>query len=238
MAAKARATDLLTRLPAAPVRLGSAWFERLVAIQFVDRATALAGMAFTALIPLLIVYDAVVPQVDGKDFADDLIDRFDLKGVAAASVRQALAPPGDVQSSVSVLGVVLVAISALMWLALIPAFLTVDAVGQAIAGPLVTTLLTVAFGAVEWTLTPFVLLGRRVPWQRLLPTGLITAVAVTILGVASVIWMPRAVAESADRYGVIGIAFALVSWLVATGFVLVGSAAAGAVVAERRWRAP
>jgi membrane protein len=125
-----------------------------------------------------------------------------------------------------------------MWLALIPAFLTVDAVGQAIAGPLVTTLLTVAFGAVEWTLTPFVLLGRRVPWQRLLPTGLITAVAVTILGVASVIWMPRAVAESADRYGVIGIAFALVSWLVATGFVLVGSAAAGAVVAERRWRAP
>jgi membrane protein len=267
MAAKARATDLLTRLPAAPVRLGTAWFERLVAIQFVDRATALAGMAFTALIPLLIVYDAVVPQVDGRDFADGLIDRFDLKGVAAASVRQALAPPGDVQSSVSVLGVILVAISALtfarglqrmyeqafqvrprgglrgtpstlMWLALIPAFVTVNEVAQAIADPLVTALLTGAFGAVEWTVTPFVLLGRRLPWQRLLPTGLITAVAVTILGIASIIWMPHAVSESADRYGVIGIAFALLSWLVGIGFVLVGSAAAGAVVAERRWRAP
>jgi membrane protein len=46
--------------------------------------------------------------------------------------------------------------------------------------------------------------------------------------------MPRAVAESADRYGLIGVAFAFVSWLVAAGFTLVGSAAAGAVMAERR----
>jgi membrane protein len=127
--------------------------------------------------------------------------------------------------------------STLLWLALIPAFLTVNEVAHAIFGGILVTVITLAFAAVEWTLTPFILLGRRVPWPMLLPTGLITAVTASALSAASIIWMPRAVQESAERYGVIGIAFAMLSWLVAAGFVLVGSAAGGAVLAERRWRA-
>jgi membrane protein len=91
-----------------------------------------------------------------------------------------------------------------------------------------------AFAAVAWTVSPFTLLGRRLPWRALAPTGVITALAMSLLSVATVIWMPRAVAESADRYGLIGVAFAFVSWLVAAGFTLAGSAAAGAVIAERR----
>jgi membrane protein len=49
--------------------------------------------------------------------------------------------------------------------------------------------------------------------------------------------MPHTVSDSAQLYGVIGVAFALLSWLVAAGFVLVGCAAAGAVAGERSWRA-
>jgi membrane protein len=66
------------------------------------------------------------------------------------------------------------------------------------------------------------------------PTALITAVGMSALGTASIVYMPRAIADSADRYGMIGIAIALVSWLVGVGFVLVISAAVGAVLGERR----
>jgi membrane protein len=267
MAVRSRANDVIARLPAGPLRLAGAWLERLVAVQVVDRSVALAGRAFTALIPLFIVYDAVVPTIDGKNFAQQVIDRFDLKGSAADSVTQALAPTGDVQQTFSVLGILLVIVSALsfgralqrlyelafglpalgglrgtpsaiLWLALIPAFLTVHQVIEAIFGGVLAIVLDLAFAAVLWTVTPFILLGRRVDWRRLLPTGLVTAAAMSGLSVWTVIWMPHAVADSAERYGVIGVAFALLSWLVAAGFVLVGSAAAGAVLSERAWRVP
>jgi membrane protein len=266
MAARPTAADVLKRLPAGPVLLARAWLERLVAVQLVDRAVALAGRAFTALIPLFIVYDTVVPQVNGRNFAEDVIDRFDLKGAAADSVRQALAPSGDVQQTLSVLGVLLVIVSALsfaralqrlyevafgleplggvrgtpstlLWLALLPGFITAREVIGAIFPGVVGTVLSLTLAATLWTLTPFILLGRRLEWRRLVPTGLITAAAMSLLGVASLIWMPHTVAESAQLYGVIGVAFALLSWLVAAGFVLVGCAAAGAVAGERRLRA-
>ena len=64
------------------------WLERLVAVPVADRAVALAALAFTVLIPLFIVYDEVVPAIDGRDFATGLVDRFELKGAAAASLRQ------------------------------------------------------------------------------------------------------------------------------------------------------
>jgi membrane protein len=250
------------RGPAGPALLARAWIERLVSVQLVDRAVALAGLAFTALVPLLIVYDAVVPTIDGRDFATDLADRFELKGAAAESLRQALASPAEVTSGFSVLGVVLVVFSVLsfaralqrlyeqafrlpalggvrgtpstvLWLALIPAVLTVGKVIDALLGGGLAVVADLALGAVVWTMSPYILLGRRLGWRPLVPTGVTTAVAMSILGVASVIWLPRAVAESAERYGLIGVAFALLSWLVAAGFTLVGSAAAGAVMAER-----
>jgi purine-cytosine permease-like protein len=45
--------------------------------------------------------------------------------------------------------------------------------------------------------------------------------------------MPRTVASSARQFGVIGVAFALLSWLIAAGFVLVGAAAAGRALEDR-----
>ena len=72
-----------------------------------------------------------------------------------------------------------------------------------------------------WLLTPYLLLGRRVSWQRLLPGALLTAIGMAGVGVWSVIWMPHTLASSASQFGVIGIGFALLTWLVAVAGVIV-----------------
>ena len=100
------------------------------------------------------------------------------------------------------------------------------------AGPLYRPR-AVALGAIGWTVTPYVLLGRRLHWKVLLPGGLVTGAAMSVLAAGSVVYVPRSVASSAAHYGLIGVAFAFLGWLIACGFVLVGAAAAGAVLARR-----
>jgi len=90
----------------------------------------------------------------------------------------------------------------------------------------------IVLGSVVWAATPHVLLARRVPARRLLPTGIITAVALTAFWVASRVYMPAIMTTDAHRYGLIGATFGLVSWLYAASTVLIVCAAAGAVLAE------
>ena len=66
--------------------------------------------------------------------------------------------------------------------------------------------------------------------------ALLAAIGMTGLGASSVIWFPPTLASSADQFGVMGVAFALLSWLVAAGFVLVIAACGGAVTTEW-WKA-
>ena len=60
---------------------------------------ALAGQAFAALLPLLIVVGAASPD-DGRDVADTLIDEFRLSGSAAEALRGALARPSGPGSAI------------------------------------------------------------------------------------------------------------------------------------------
>lgn len=245
------------------IELGRAALERLVAIQFVDRSVALGSLAFTALVPLLVISSAFVPGADG--LADALVDRFHLTGSSEALVREVFAQPDAVRQSVSWLSVLLLIVSSLSftralqrvyeqswrlparglrgtraglaWLGGIVLWTTVfasirDALVDA-SGPVVTFAILLAGNGALWLWSPFVLLGRRVQWQRLLPTAALTSVAMTLFSIGSAIWMPEAIERSADDYGTIGIAIALVSWLVGAGFALAACAAVGAVLGER-----
>jgi membrane protein len=98
--------------------------------------------------------------------------------------------------------------------------------------PVVSVVVAVAFAAVVWLGSPWLLLSRRISWRRLVPTSVLTAVVMTALSVAAIVYMPRSIGASADRYGPIGVAIALVSFLVAVGFVIVGCAAVGAVLGQ------
>jgi membrane protein len=251
----------LERIISSPLQLGRDWFVDFVRLQGFDRAVALAGQAFTALIPLLIVYTAVVSRATGRDFADQLIEVFGLTGSAADSFKRAFAPAGAVESQVSAIGFLLLIGSALsftralqrlyqlswqqpslglraakwglIWIGLVIVVLTVRPPMLSWSHGVLRLALSIAFTAAIWLFTPFVLLARRVDWHRLVPTALLTSVGMTALSVCSAVWMPRTVASSAAQFGVIGIAFALLSWLVAAGVVLVLAASGGVVVQGR-----
>jgi membrane protein len=256
--------SLAERVVAFPLRFGRDWAVRFVDLQGFDRAVALAGQAFTALVPLLIVYSALVSQATGRDFADELIRIFDLKGSAATDLRNAFAPASNVPNEVNVFGAFLLVVSALsftralqrlyqlawhqsslglraakwglIWLALVIAIVTLRPIILSGTGGVFRIVLSLAFAGALWLLTPFVLLARRVEWHRLIPMALLTGVGMTVLSAASAVWMPHTVATSAAQFGVIGVAFALLGWLVGAGMVLVLAASGGANI-EAYWRA-
>jgi membrane protein len=257
----ARPPGPLARLVAWPVRFGRDWFLGFIGLQGFDRAVALAGQAFTALIPLLIVYAAVTSRASGQDFADQLIRIFHLHGTAAATVRQAFAPPGAVESQVSVIGGVLLVVSALsftralqrlyqlawgetslgvraakfglIWLVLVVVTLTIRPILLGAVHGVAKVVLTMVISGLLWLVTPYVLLGRRVDWRRLWPTAALTGIGMTGLGLAGALWMPHSVATTGAQFGGIGVAFAILSWLVGGGVVLVVATAGGALIDAR-----
>jgi membrane protein len=205
-----------------------------------------------------VVYASLSPG--GESFSDALVDRFDLHGSAANSVEQAFTPTG-VGGSVTALGLVLLIISglsftrsvqrlyegvfrlptlglrntqwALLWLAAVWAFVTVRPLILGGLSGLLEIIGTLAVSSLLWLMTPYLLLGRRVSWKRLAPVAVLSTIGMTGVGIWSVIWMPHVVATSAQQFGVIGVGFALLTWLVAAAVVLTIAAAGGAVVADR-----
>ena len=88
------------------------------------------------------------------------------------------------------------------------------------------------FGFVVWLATPAILLGAM-DWRRLLHGALVSATLGALLGAASGIYVPIVLTWSADRYGLIGVAFTIQSWLLAAAFVVVIGAVVGAVASQR-----
>ena len=85
------------------------------------------------------------------------------------------------------------------------------------------------FSAVLWVWTPYLLLGRRLPWRRLAPTGLLTVAAVAIYSIGCEIFLPDSFTTNAQRYGLIGIAFGIVTYLFGfASLVVVTAIVAGA----------
>lgn len=232
-------------------------------MQFVDRSVALGSLAFTAIVPLLVIASAFLPGADG--LSSELIDRFDLQGDTAELVRDVFAQPDAVRQSVSWLGLLLLLVAALsftralqrvyehawrlevrgmagtrgglIWIGGILLWSTLFASVRQwlldLTGPVGSLAILLAGNAALWLWSPWILLAGRVDWRALVPTGLLTSVAMTAVGIGSAIYMPEAIGRSAAHYGSIGIAIALVSWLVGIGFALTVCAGVGAVLGEQ-----
>jgi len=87
--------------------VGRFW-ARLLEVEFVDRAVALAAKAVVSFFPLLIVAAAVSPPGARKAIVETLASRFGLHGGAFATVGRAFASPDQTKAATGVLGILLV----------------------------------------------------------------------------------------------------------------------------------
>jgi membrane protein len=125
----------------------------------------------------------------------------------------------------------------LIWLALlIGAALLSGWAGTALryaAGPVLLAITAVAYTTAFWWLTIWVLLGGRISWQRLLPSACATGVFyVGMVGVFSLFFSDTVISENRE-YGPIGTIFALMTFLIAIGVVIILGAVTGLVWQER-----
>lgn len=105
------ALDLLVERPGDPV-----WLRSLRAhldVEFRDRVLMLAGQAFIAIVPLLVVGATLATSADGDGVATYLIDKFGLTGISAETMHTLFTRPPEVVSGTSVLslGVVLFSVN-------------------------------------------------------------------------------------------------------------------------------
>ncbi|RFU22020.1 YhjD/YihY/BrkB family envelope integrity protein [Geodermatophilus marinus] len=83
--------------------------------------------------------------------------------------------------------------------------------------------LSVATGLVLWTTVPWLLLGRRLAWGRLLPAGALAAACCGGYAIASAVYMPRLIESYSRRYGMFGVTLALVGWLLCIAVIVVAT---------------
>jgi membrane protein len=252
------------RLPAVPGELsdfGLRSLRRFVNIEGAQLATVIAAQAFTSLIPFVVVGSALGPG--DEDLADRIVERFSLDGSAARSVRSLFNDAGEVESTVTWVGIVILVLSTLsftramqrmfqraygmqpsgpkdmwrglVWLAGFAVWIAISSMLRDELKDLGSVVLAIAAtgvtGTILWLWTPAILLGA-VEWRRLMPGAVVSGVLGGLVGVASGIYVPILMTWSADRYGLIGIAFSMQSWLLVMGFVVVIGAVVGAVVSE------
>jgi membrane protein len=231
-----------------------AMVQRLIDLEIVDRSLVVAAQAFSALIPLLIVLASVGAR-DGNGLAEALIHRFDLSGDGADAVRRAFAGPAS-GSSITVFGGLFVVVSSLSFTRALQRLFertwelpkhgmrTAASWGLSWIGffaiywalfPVVGDNFHGSYGWIVglggtfafWSVTPYLLLARRIPWERLMLQGGLTALGMTIVTTGGAVYAPRAMSSAASEFGSIGVAFTLLTLLWAGGFVLVGAAALG-----------
>jgi membrane protein len=236
--------------------------QGMIQLNIVDRALALSSKAFVVLLPLSIITgavvqgeslgDSLVARFDltgaGAEAAQTLFESPDAVRAGISAFGIAFLVFGSLSLARGLERIYLDAweldglggsvLRRLGWIASVVGFL-------AVAGPIRAYLddvgvelelaaVNVALGTLMWMWTPYVLLAQRIPARELLPTGLLTAVATTGFGIASLVYLPAVMTNNAARYGLIGVAFALVSWLFAYAFAIIAAVVIGAVLAGRK----
>ena len=123
-----------------------------------------------------------------------------------------------------------------MWLVAVLVFVAVmgavrDALGD---GPPIGLFIALSLVAVPgvWTFTAWFMLEGQVRWRVLIPTGVITGLAVLLYGASATVWMPNMVTNNEHQFGFFGVALSLVSWFSGAAICVMVGACAGPVLAQ------
>jgi len=249
-------------LPGGVIDFGEDTLRRFLDVEGTLQATVLAAQAFTSLIPFVVVAAAFGPgEGDTSDRIIERFDLHGSAARSVDALFNDSGDVESAVTWVSCIILLLSALSftralqrifqrayavepgswkegwrGLAWLAAFAAWLVVSSPLRGAlddAGGVVFAIgVSTAMGFVVWMATPRILLGPM-NWRRLLPGATSSAVLGALLGAASGIYVPILMTWSADRYGLIGIAFAFQSWLLAAAFVIVIGAVVGATASER-----
>ena len=96
------------------------------------------------------------------------------------------------------------------------------------AGSVFAFVLRVLASTAVWLVLQSLLLSRRIPIRRLLPGALVAGAGSAVMSLYSALWMPHLIENNSRQYGVIGITFAILTWLIVIGFGVVLVAAISA----------
>jgi membrane protein len=98
----------------------------------------------------------------------------------------------------------------------------------------------VALWTVLWWITSWIVVNRRIGLRQLLPGSVLAGVGFAVAGLFGRAFLPPLLADSAARFGVLGMAFTYIGWLLVLACILLVSVTVGRVVyvthSGRAWR--
>jgi membrane protein len=252
----------LPAVPLGVADFGLRSLRRFFAIEGPQHATVIAAQAFTSLIPFLVVASAAGPgDKDLADRIIERFSLDGSAARSVRSLFNSAGEVESAVTWVGIVILILATLSftratqrmfqrayetppkgardmwrGLAWLAGFAAWITVSSplreAVEDVGGLLVALTVSGVTGLVLWLGTPAILLGIR-DWRRLLPGAIVSGILGALAGVASGIYIPILLTWSADKYGLIGIAFSMQSWLLVMAFVVVIGAVVGAIASEQ-----
>jgi membrane protein len=235
--------------------------RRFQALEGFDRAIALASSTFTATIPLTILVGAILPSTDAADSIIRRYG-LDDEGAQAVRDAFAPAQGTEAGLGVFSALLLLFAVlsfaravqrlierayelkplslrntrNAALWIGGLVLFGLVEGlVAYVFEGNLLNLFgvgLNVLIGIAFLLWTGRLLSANRVADRDLLPFAILVGFGLTIYGVVSDIWVPRLFDSYAERYGVIGATFAIISAMFGAMFVVVVLTAIAREVAD------
>jgi membrane protein len=93
-------------------------------------------------------------------------------------------------------------------------------------------ILTLMATSTFWWFTAWFMLQGQVRWRVLVPTGLITGLAMSGYAISAAVWMPVVVTRNETQFGFFGVALALVTWMSGAATCILVGACAGPALAE------
>ena len=237
-------------------------FRRLEAF---DRAMALGAQLFTSVVPILIMMSVWVGESASERFAEaiemsaaaeEVLDQaLDESGGTAFGVFGSLFVLISATSLSRAITRAMATIwwlprpkthlrSSWRWVAVVIALALSVVAARALARytdpipprDIWTIVVTFLLDIVVTVFVPWLLLAGQVEVRRLVPAAILFAVVLVPMRLTGATFLPRALEESADRYGTIGVAFTYLAWLYVVSLLYLGTAVLGHVLAEDQGR--